>query len=135
MAGTGNGGTGGNGSMEVKTPWGSIAANGRDILMLAMLGALGAGIIGTQLYTYHAFGQILAGARIALEREVARAADERTEIAALLRLRICTDVFLADVSTVKQTEVRDAILKAWTALCVAQAPVLPPAVPLQPGTK
>jgi hypothetical protein len=110
-----------NGTMSLSTPWGSLAASGRDILMLAMLAALGAGVIGMQLYTFSTFTRTLEGARHSLDREVTRAIAERQDIVGLLRLRICTDVFLAEMASVK-TDVRESVIAAWAKLCVPPMP-------------
>jgi hypothetical protein len=107
-----------NGGLELKTPFGSVAVAGRDIMLLVMLGVLGAAAIAVQVYTMRNFEKVVIWGfeDIKAKAEVARI--ERDQMLSAIRVRMCLDVFVAQMGKVEDETVRASLQQAWRELCV-----------------
>jgi hypothetical protein len=109
----------GNGNeLGIKTPWGSLSAAGRDVVLLTLIIALGAGLIGMQLYTGQRFEKILIWGIEDFKVRANVAGAERAQMTKLLRLRICSDAFFVDVSRIPDRGVREAVAANWREVCL-----------------
>jgi hypothetical protein len=80
-------------SFRLKVPLvGSLYVTGRDVMLMALLTAVGSGLIGMQLYTFRSFQYEMASQVAVLTVHIAKGQEDRDRILALLRLRICSDL-------------------------------------------
>jgi hypothetical protein len=107
---------------ELKVPIaGSLAVTGRDVMLVAFLAAIGAGLIGMQFYTFQSFTRELGSqfrtmtqqvekSQGILAEQIGKAQQDRDQILSLLRLRICSD--LSDKGPIKPH-----LEAAWRRVC------------------
>jgi hypothetical protein len=107
-----------NGGLELKTPFGSVAVAGRDIMLLVMLGVLGTAAIAVQVYTMRNFEKIVVWGFEDIKAQTELARRERGEMLGMMRLRMCTDVFVMQAGKVEDETVRASLQMAWRELCV-----------------
>lgn len=115
----------GNGELEVKVPkllgGGGLRIAGRDMLLAGVLIALGAASITVQFMTLTAFQSALARDISRVFVHADRAANEREQIMALLKLRTCTDVFFEASRQVDAT-LRAQTERTWGVICLGKDP-------------
>jgi hypothetical protein len=107
-----------NGGLELKTPFGSVAATGRDLILIVVLGALGAAAIGIQVYTMRNLEKVVVWSFEDMKAKAEVARVERDQMLSMMRLRMCTDVFVMQASKVEDETVRASLQMAWRELCV-----------------
>jgi hypothetical protein len=107
-----------NGGLELKTPFGSVAVAGRDIMLLVMLGVLGVAAVAVQVYTMRNFEKIVVWGFEDIKAKAAIAAVEREQMLSAIRIRMCLDVFVAQMGKVEDETVRASLQQAWRELCV-----------------
>jgi hypothetical protein len=80
-------------SFQLKVPIaGSLYVTGRDVMLVAFLAALGAGLIGMQFYTFQSFQREMIAQFKVMSLLFEKGQEDRDRITALLRLRICSDL-------------------------------------------
>ena len=71
---------------------GSLYVHGRDVMLLAFLSVIGAGLIGMQLYTFKMFQHEMVTQISRITERFEKGQEDRDRIMALLRLRICSEL-------------------------------------------
>lgn len=95
-------------SFELKVPIaGSLFVTGRDVMLVAFLAAMGAGLIGMQLYTFNSFQREMVTQFKLMGTRFEKGQEDRDRITSLLRLRICSDL----------PEPPPHLREAWTKAC------------------
>lgn len=87
---------------------GSLDVTGRDVMLLAFLAAVGAGMIGMQLYTFRTFQREMAAQLAVVNARFEKGQQDRDHILMLLRLRICADLPIPPPH----------LKEAWTKACM-----------------
>jgi hypothetical protein len=120
-------GRGGNGEFELKLPVGGFRLAGRDLLLAAVLMALGVGAIGVQYLSLQEFRHALVTDHARLLVDVDEARAERRHLLGLMRLQVCTSETWARSGSLSDAA-RTRVSQGWGAYCLdAQAePVGPP---------
>lgn len=94
---------------ELKVPIaGSLSVTGRDVMLVAFLAAMGAGLIGMQLYTFNSFQREMIAQFVAMNMRFDKGQEDRDRLSALLRLRICSEL------PAPQPHLKEAWTKACT---------------------
>lgn len=122
--------THGNGIEATVGHLGSLKLSGRDVLLAGCLIALGAGAIVVQWMTLTAFQSALARDVTRVFVHADRAANEREQIMALLKLRTCTDVFFEAARQV-DPKLRVQTERTWGLICLGQSEPREPHQPEQ----
>jgi hypothetical protein len=121
-------GNGGNGEVELRLPaLGAFRMAGRDLMLAAVLIALGAGAVSVQFLTLRAWQSAIRGdvAQALLAHE--RGAREREQILGLLRLEVCTNAYLSASRAAVPETLRPQLDPIWTRACLGAPPDKEPA--------